>query len=85
MTVPLSLFALMFLNYGLNAVSFRALSRGNYTVLALTDACIAAFGFLMIGEVAHAQTVGPLVGYVSGGVVGSVFGLWLSKRFESER
>ncbi len=73
------LFALMFLNYGLNAISIRLLTKGNYLGVGVTDAFIAGFGFWMINEVAHTPTVAAFAGYVLGGVSGSLTGLWLTR------
>ena len=80
MRLGLIMFVLMALNYGLNTVSFRMVARGSYLGLALTDSLIAAFGFFMIDQIAHAQTVPMFVGYVSGGILGSQIGLWLTRR-----
>jgi hypothetical protein len=80
MKVAALLFVLMFLNYGLNAISFRMIARGSYVGTAVADAFIAAFGFSMIQEVAHAQTVMAFGGYVAGGVCGSLAGLWLTRK-----
>jgi len=80
MKVAALLFLMMALNYGLNTISFRMIARGSYWGTALTDACIAAFGFWMIQEVSHAQTWLAFGGYVSGGVVGSLSGLWLTRK-----
>lgn len=75
-----ALFLLMAVNYGLNTVSFRMVARGSYLGVGLADAAIAAFGFLMIAEVAHSQTWLAFAGYVGGGVCGSLLGLWLTRR-----
>jgi hypothetical protein len=80
MKVAALLFVLMFLNYGLNAISFRMIARGSYLGTGLADAAIAAFGFWMISEVAHAQTASAFSGYVLGGVCGSLAGLWLTRK-----
>lgn len=82
MMVGLALFGMMCLNYGLNTISFRMIAKGSYLGAATTDALIAAFGFWMIQEVAHTQTWGAFVGYVCGGVTGTLIGLWLTKRGE---
>lgn len=79
------LFVLMALNYGLNAISFRMIARGSYVGTGVTDAFIAAFGFWMIGEISHAQTATAFVGYVSGGVCGSLLGLWLTRKSSDDQ
>lgn len=80
MKVAALLFVLMCLNYALNTISFRMIARGSYLGTAVADALIAAFGFWMINEVAHAQTMVAFGGYVSGGVAGSMIGLWLTRK-----
>ncbi len=80
MKIAALLFVLMFANYGLNAASFRYVARGNYLGVASTDAVIALFGFYMIQEVAHTQTWIACLGYVSGGVLGSLAGMWLTRK-----
>lgn len=73
--------ALMFINYGLNAVSFRATAKGSYIGLALTDAMIAWWGFAMLQRVAAAETRVEKIGYTLGGMLGSMFGLWSAIHF----
>lgn len=80
MRVALALFVMMWLNYGLNTISFRMIARGHYLGTGVTDACIAALGFWMIQEVAHTQTWLAFAGYVLGGVTGSLSGLWLTRK-----
>jgi hypothetical protein len=80
MKIALLLFVLMFLNYGLNAASIRLLARNSYVGVAGIDALIAGCGFFMIGEVAHSQTWLAFLGYVVGGVTGSMLGMWLTRK-----
>lgn len=69
----------MFVNYALNAVSFRLLARGNYLGVGASDALIAWWGFSMTKRVAQAETRLEQLGYTIGGICGSVFGLWLTR------
>lgn len=73
-------FALMFLNYGLNAINFRMVARCSYRGTALTDAAIAVLGFTLIRQVAETSALTAQVGYVCGGVCGSMLGLWLTRK-----
>lgn len=82
MAVALTLFMMMWVNYCLNTVSIRMVARSSYVGVALTDGLIASFGFWMIQEIVHAQTWQAFVGYVSGGVIGSLTGLWITRRKE---
>ena len=72
------LLGLMFLNYGLNAFSFRMLAQGNYLGVGVSDALVAWYGFTMVQNVAKANTVLEKIGYTCGGILGSLFGLWLT-------
>ena len=73
-------FALMFINYGLNAINFRMLARGSYWGVAWTDASIALFGFTIIRSIAETDAFIAQAGYVMGGVCGSMLGLWLTRK-----
>jgi hypothetical protein len=72
-------FALMFANYGLNAINFRMIARGSYLGTAWSDAAIAVLGFTLIRQVAETDAVVAQAGYVCGGVCGSMVGLWLTR------
>lgn len=73
-------FLLMFVNYGLLCVNYRMVARGSYWGTATTDAAIAILGFTLVQRVAVASTLTAQVGYVLGGVSGSMLGLWLSRQ-----
>ncbi len=73
-------FALMFLNYGLNAINFRMLARGSYWGTAWSDAAIAVLGFTLIRQVSETNAFLAQAGYVCGGVCGSMLGLYLTRK-----
>ncbi len=77
----LVLAALMFVNYGLNAVSFRFIQHTSYVGVGVTDAVIAWYGFTMVQNIGKADTTLEKVGYTIGGIVGSILGLWLMVHF----
>lgn len=70
--------ALMFVNYLLNAVSFRLLARGSYLGVGVSDALIAWWGFSMTKRIVKAETRLEQIGYTVGGILGSLLGLWLT-------
>ena len=72
-------FGLMFLNYGLNCINFRMVARGSYWGTAWSDAAIAVLGFTLIRRVAETDALVAQLGYVSGGVCGSMLGLYLTR------
>jgi hypothetical protein len=69
---------LMFINYGLNAVSFRLLAMGSYFGVGTTDALIAWYGFTMVKKIGEADTRFEKIGYTVGGIGGSLLGLYLT-------
>jgi hypothetical protein len=69
---------LMFVNYALNAISFRMIQRVSYVGVALSDALIAWWGFTMIQHINKAETKKEQIGYTIGGILGSVLGLYLT-------
>lgn len=79
MKIAVRLAILMFVNYALNAVSFRLLARGSFLGVGIADGMIAWWGFTMTKLIVQADTRVQQVGYVIGGVGGSLFGLWLTK------
>lgn len=70
--------ALMFINYALNAISFRLLAWGSYVGVAIADALLAWAGFTMFKRITEATTNLEKFGYTVGGVGGSLLGLWLT-------
>lgn len=73
------LMVLMATNYGLNAVSIRLLARGSYLGVAGTDALIAWCGFTMFKQIGGADTWLEKLGYVMGGIAGSMIGMWVTR------
>jgi hypothetical protein len=72
-------FALMFVTYALVSINTRMTARGSYLGTAWSDALIAVLGFTLIRRVAEAVALVAQVGYVCGGVCGSMLGLWLTR------
>ena len=70
---------LMFINYGINAVSFRLLAKGSYLGVALSDAALAWWGFTMVKKIGDAETRFEQAMYTLGGIGGSLLGLWLTE------
>ena len=79
MTTFCLFFALMALNYGLIAINMRMVARGSYLGTAWSDAVIAVLGFTLIRQIAETDALVAQFGYVSGGVCGSMLGLWLTR------
>lgn len=79
MKIAVRLAILMFVNYALNAASFRLLARGSFLGVGIADGLICWWGFTMTRLIVQADTRFQQVGYVIGGVSGSLFGMWLTK------
>ena len=81
--VKLKEFGLMFIiqvvSYGLLCINFRAVAQAHYLWASLSDFAIATLGYFVLKHLAtSASTVHQWLGYALGGVVGSLFGIWLS-------
>lgn len=74
-----SMFCIQVVAYLLATLNFRVVQSGSYSGVAVTDALLATFGFLVVRRVARAEEAWHLwLGYMLGGVVGGVAGLALS-------
>lgn len=76
-------FVMQFVSYALVVANGRAYVLGSYGWTALTDGLIAFQNFIVIrrfikdsGDEIHGPS---LIGYVSGGVCGSLFAIWITK------
>ncbi len=75
------LFGLMFINFGLIAISIRMLAASDYVGLGVFDGLIAWWGFATTKAVVKATTRFEQVCYTLGGICGSLTGLFLSTLF----
>lgn len=81
----LKLAVILFGSYGLISWNTRAVAHGHYWRIAVSDFAIAFLGFFMLHQVIEAHTWVEQTLYAVGGAGGSIFGVWLSKRFPSSR
>ena len=73
----LLMFVIQLVSYTLLVVNYRAVA--NYFWSAITDFAIASFSFFIIKKIAKSDDSLHLwFGYAMGGLVGSIFGIWLS-------
>ena len=76
----LGMFCIQVVAYLLATLNFRVVQAGSYPGVAATDALLATFGFLVVRRVARSEEAWHLwLGYMLGGVVGGVLGLWVSR------
>lgn len=74
------MFCIQAVAYLLATINFRVVQAGSYLGVAVTDAFLATFGFLVVRRVARAEEAWHLwLGYMLGGVLGGVLGLLLSE------
>jgi hypothetical protein len=83
MVIKIKEFLLMFtiqvISYSLLCINYRAVAQAHYFWSALSDFAIATLGYFVLKHLAtSASTVHQWLGYALGGVVGSIFGIWLS-------
>lgn len=78
-------FALNFTAYGLLCWNYRAVARGWYGNIVLSDLSYAALNFLVIKNVVEAHSPASAAGYILGGAVGSVVSVYLTKRFSKDK
>jgi len=75
----LLMFVIQLVSYTLLVVNYRAVAHANYFWSAITDFAIASFSFFIIKKIAKSDDSLHLwFGYAMGGLVGSIFGIWLS-------
>lgn len=79
-THPFLFFLTQFVSYSLIIINGRAYNQANYLVTVISDAFFGFYGFYIIKAVGDTKHRWSVVGYVLGGVVGSVAGIWLSKK-----
>ena len=73
-------FVLQFILYLLVTVNFRAIAQARYGWTILTDTLISAAQFWIIRKVGgSAESLIALGGFVCGGAIGSLAGIYLSK------
>lgn len=81
--VKIKEFSIMFIiqvvSYGLLCINYRSVAQAHYLWASLSDFAIATLGYFVIKRLATSdETLHQWLGYALGGVVGSLFGIWLS-------
>lgn len=79
----ITIFVFQVLNYCLLCINYRAVAQANYLHIAVSDFAVATVTYFLIRKVATAAegSVLPWLAYASGGVVGSLLGVWLSATY----
>lgn len=76
-------YIIQFTSYTLYVANGRAYVQASYLWTAITDALLATLAFFVLRRIAKESSDelhGPsLIGYVTGGVTGSMFGIYITK------
>ena len=74
------MFTVQVFSYGLLCINYRAVAQAHYIQATLSDFAIATLGYFVIKKLANTDnSLHQWFGYAMGGVVGSIFGIYLSK------
>ena len=68
------------LNYAVVAWNYRAVAQARYRHLIVSDLACAALGFILIKQVAQADSPAAMAGYVLGGASGSLAATWVTRK-----
>ena len=71
------------LMYGLLCINYRAIAQANYPLIVISDFIFASTNFFIIKKIAKDDngSVFLWIGYTTGGVVGSLIGVWSSQHY----
>lgn len=79
MKVAIQLFLLQFVSFFIIVANTRAYTQGRYLWTAVTDMAFGLINFTIVQKVATARTWPQRLGYASGGMVGALVGIYLTK------
>lgn len=87
MTVFILFFIMQFVAYALITANTRAISKGSYSWVFVTDLLIAFVNFVVFKRIAAdpATNIDAIAGYTLGGAFGSMMTLWIEKRFHKRK
>ena len=78
---PLALLLLVWFQFSLVTINYRAIAQGRYVAAGLTDFVIAVAGFTLFKLIAAADTPLDILGYAIGATKGGLTGIWLTKHW----
>ncbi len=79
----LALFFGQALNFLLIVVNIRACAQSRYLMVAVTDFVVCILNFTLFKLIAEAHSWGEALAYAAGGTAGSLFALWLTRRWDT--
>ncbi len=78
---PFFLLLLVWFQFGIIAVNYRAVAQGRYAATILTDAVIAIAGFTLFRLIAESGDLASMAGYTAGAALGGATGIWLTRHW----
>lgn len=75
------LLLLVWFQFSVVTVNYRAIAQKRYLAAGLTDFVIAICGFTLFKLIAQADTPLDVLGYSIGAVKGGLTGIWLTKHW----
>lgn len=79
----LFLLLLVWFQYCLLTINYRAIAQGKYFWAGLTDSVIALCGFTLFKLIADSHAPLDVFGYMVGGTLGGTTGIYLTRRWNS--
>ncbi len=76
---PFVFFVTQFFCYSLIILNTCAYTKHNYPITIISDGVFGIYGFYIIKAVGDATNKYSVIGYMLGGMVGSAFGIYISK------
>ena len=85
MTRALWLGVLVWLQFSILTINFRALAASRYVEAVLTDALLCGLTFSLFKLIQTSDANAPdVIGYMVGGMLGSVTGIWITRRWTTK-
>jgi hypothetical protein len=79
---PLILLLLIWFQFSIVTVNYRAIAMKRYLMTGATDFVIAICGFTIFKLIGDADSVWDVLGYAIGAVKGGLTGIWLTRKWE---
>jgi hypothetical protein len=82
---PLYLLLMIWFQFAIVTVNYRAIAQARYVAAGITDAVIAICGFTLFKMIqASDSSALDVTGYAIGAVLGGVTGIYLTRRWEAK-
>jgi hypothetical protein len=75
------LLLLVWFQFALVTINYRAIAQGRYLAAGVTDFVIAICGFTLFKLIAAAEGPLDILGYALGAVKGGLTGIWMTRKW----